>query len=127
MVSYVLWEHVAEVRFFLPRPFWGMGLPGVVAALAMRIFRSVRVRYSPPSFRSSKVEHPADNRETMDRYHSKGPISAGDGTGIRVCLRSIILRVRISPGAPIRSLVKWMITAGYGPAGGSSILSGPAN
>jgi hypothetical protein len=25
-----------------------------------------------------------------------------------------------------RSLVKWMITAGYGPAGGSSILSGPA-
>ena len=25
-----------------------------------------------------------------------------------------------------RSLVKWMITAGYGPASGSSILSGPA-
>ncbi len=63
----------------------------------------------------------------MDRYHSEGPISAGDGTGIRVCLRSIILRVQISPGAPIRSLVKWMITAGYGPAGGSSILSRPAN
>ena len=29
-------------------------------------------------------------------------------------------------GNHYRSLVKWMITAGYGPAGGSSILSGPA-
>lgn len=28
--------------------FGGMGLLGVVASLAPRIFRSVRIRYSPP-------------------------------------------------------------------------------
>jgi hypothetical protein len=57
MVSFVLWEHEVEVRFFLPRP-----------------------SYCP-----------------------------GDGIGIRVGLRSQILRVRVSPGAPYdRILVSWL-------------------
>lgn len=40
------------------------------------------------SFLSSMVEHAADNRETVDRYHQEGPICPGDGIGIHVSLRN---------------------------------------
>ena len=62
----------------------------------------------------------------MDRYHSEGPsFCPGDGTGIRVGLRSQILGVRLSSGAP-SVFSKMDITSGYGPLSGGSIPSGPA-
>lgn len=32
------------------------------------------LRWCQFSLCSSKVEHPADNRETLDRYHPQGPV-----------------------------------------------------
>ena len=41
VVKFVLWEHVSEVRFFPPRPFWGHGVIGNALALQVRVRGSI--------------------------------------------------------------------------------------